>query len=927
MGTDSQEKRIVDETLTSLSRAEGGVDAVAGGVETSGEVGEEFVETDGVNPENRIGGPPKAGRTLGRMMNEDDGDTHADGDGDGSVLESHHPNQHQLPSNPSTLVQHLSSNYPHHPPPPQARRNSIATSFSGAVAKLFQPSKPRSSTNAQPPHPTHIAQPTAVHGSPARTPTASSSNSSVVSAHSSSPTPQRVPSALSAGVNRTNSATGSVQLRSGGTGMGAVNHPPNASPFRHHIPSSSSTNSIAASDPDHMPSNSRNRHSTVSHDGPEDPSYQQHQTHSTLVSADQDALAAALHQPPEMNAIESPKIVPLRNAPENTRGVKYENTGKVIGWGAEGTVRVVREGGQGGGLWAAKVFKTYPSRDVHLARARWEYIVGSRIRGHPNVVQVVDMAEEKSSGSGERDKGVAFTVMEYLPGGNLRHALSRGHLRTQATVDGIFVQVIRALLWVHGRGVAHRDVKLENVMWHPARREVKLTDLGNCEIFWAAPVTAASTSSVLQQDATNPDAVAPPGQFMDRGHGSKWSKPPQAQKEGTGGVDGDDFESGHMVNRGVRRPMKRSGAVGSISSGVSGNHRPGSRNSTATSEDGAPLPPQSFLQMVGVAPGQAGWYARSHLAALHTASEDRLGDGDKDNLEGAVPADETGRADIPGWLPPAIRPDTPVRLSFGVVGTNSYIAPEQFGGLGKDPSAGTDGWYDSRQVDVWMAGVAYIYLCTQKYPWNAATSTDHFYQTWLKKRTNAIIDNLGTNPGTHLAPPATHGPSISSFFSSSKTPAAEKIPESARIKDPAAAKEMIRWMLEPNPDKRATLVDVASSRWFRDMARRYDEEEEKLYKSGYGASSAIAPSRIGLPPARASIGSSAPSMDSTAADGNAKPGFLAGLGLVSGSVGDVLQAGGKAGAAAGKVKAMVGLGAETFEDDNEDEDEDDVTFR
>ncbi|KXS09155.1 kinase-like protein [Gonapodya prolifera JEL478] len=501
------------------------------------------------------------------------------------------------------------------------------------------------------------------------------------------------------------------------------------------------------------------------------------------------------------------------------------------------------------------------------------------------------MAEET-----DRRGGVAFTVMEYLPGGNLRHALSRGYLRTQAIVDGIFVQSVRALLWVHGVGVAHRDVKLENIMWHPARREVKLTDLGNCEIFWASTPTAP--------DPENPDAP----QFMDRGHGEKWSAPAVAA-EPIGGSE--SLEVGHMVNRGVRRPMRQlaGGAV-----------RPVSRASE--DEHGVPLGPQTYMQMVGLAPGQAGWYARSHLAALHTATEDSAAGGA--TWQGG---DAKGGPEVPGWLPPSLRAETPVRLSFGVVGTNSYIAPEQFGGLGKDPTAGTDGWYDSRQVDVWMAGVLYVYLCTQKYPWHAATSTDHFYQTWLKKRTNAVIDNLGNQPGTHLAPPQQHTPSLTSFFTKSNP--AEKIPESARMKDPQGAKEMIRWMLDPDADKRATLIDVANSKWFRDMARRYDEEEEKLYKSGYGASTAMAPSRIGLPAGRVSVGSSAPSTESgIPGDGQNKPGFLAGLGLVSGSVGDLLPGAKTGEAAAGKVKAMVGLGSETFEDDLDDDGgEDDVTFR
>src|SRR6185436_19237706 len=69
---------------------------------------------------------------------------------------------------------------------------------------------------------------------------------------------------------------------------------------------------------------------------------------------------------------------------------------------------------------------------------------------HPNVCTIHAV--------GETDDGRPFIAMELYEGESLKHRLRRGTLTVQEVV-AIGVQVTRALVAAHARGVVHRDVK------------------------------------------------------------------------------------------------------------------------------------------------------------------------------------------------------------------------------------------------------------------------------------------------------------------------------------------------------------------------------------------------------------------------------------------------------------------------------------
>jgi beta-lactam-binding protein with PASTA domain/tRNA A-37 threonylcarbamoyl transferase component Bud32 len=87
---------------------------------------------------------------------------------------------------------------------------------------------------------------------------------------------------------------------------------------------------------------------------------------------------------------------------------------------------------------------------------------------HPNVVNVFDQGQ---------DADMAYLVMEYLPGMNLRDLLrDYGKLTPEQTLD-ILEAVLSGLAAAHKAGIVHRDLKPENVLLADDGR-IKIGDFG-----------------------------------------------------------------------------------------------------------------------------------------------------------------------------------------------------------------------------------------------------------------------------------------------------------------------------------------------------------------------------------------------------------------------------------------------------------------
>ena len=103
---------------------------------------------------------------------------------------------------------------------------------------------------------------------------------------------------------------------------------------------------------------------------------------------------------------------------------------------------------------AVKILQaTGASGEEFLARFRREARAIAALR-HPNILTIYDYGEEE---------GIAYIVMEYVPGGTLKTRLT-GQPIDWPDVATLVIPVGRALAYAHSQGIVHRDVKPANVL-------------------------------------------------------------------------------------------------------------------------------------------------------------------------------------------------------------------------------------------------------------------------------------------------------------------------------------------------------------------------------------------------------------------------------------------------------------------------------
>jgi serine/threonine protein kinase len=146
---------------------------------------------------------------------------------------------------------------------------------------------------------------------------------------------------------------------------------------------------------------------------------------------------------------------------------------RALGRGAMGMIYEGTDGRPGQRV----AIKTLRSEDLQpseigeaIARFRREAQAGQRLR-HPNIVAVHEHGEQGS---------IAFIVMEYADGEDLKQVLARRRLTLQEAYE-VMKQVLVALDYSHRHGVVHRDIKPANVMVRPGPR-IQVMDFGIARI-------------------------------------------------------------------------------------------------------------------------------------------------------------------------------------------------------------------------------------------------------------------------------------------------------------------------------------------------------------------------------------------------------------------------------------------------------------
>lgn len=105
---------------------------------------------------------------------------------------------------------------------------------------------------------------------------------------------------------------------------------------------------------------------------------------------------------------------------------------------------------------------------------------------HPHIVPVHDYVEAD---------GLCLLVMEYLPGGTVWSRFTESGLTMDAAA-GVTMATCAALDWAHARGILHRDVKPENLMFSGAG-VLKVTDFGLAKVLGGPETLATRAGEVL----------------------------------------------------------------------------------------------------------------------------------------------------------------------------------------------------------------------------------------------------------------------------------------------------------------------------------------------------------------------------------------------------------------------------------------------
>lgn len=150
----------------------------------------------------------------------------------------------------------------------------------------------------------------------------------------------------------------------------------------------------------------------------------------------------------------------------------------LLGRGGMGSVWLVRDRKIGG---APRALKLIAGELAHQPRARDRFrreVLAMAQVVHPGAVAVLD--------ADSTDQGVAYLVMEYVPGASLNTRLSPGVPMPLDWIARLLAQLCDVLQEAHDRGIVHRDLKPSNLMLvagRPSGREqLKVVDFGIAKV-------------------------------------------------------------------------------------------------------------------------------------------------------------------------------------------------------------------------------------------------------------------------------------------------------------------------------------------------------------------------------------------------------------------------------------------------------------
>lgn len=151
---------------------------------------------------------------------------------------------------------------------------------------------------------------------------------------------------------------------------------------------------------------------------------------------------------------------------------RYGKFGKVLGSGAGGSVRLMKRSSDGV-TFAVKQFRarhSYESEREYNKKVTAEFCIGSTLH-HGNIIETMDLVNEK---------GNYYVVMEYAPY-DLFAIVMTGKM-SREEISCCTLQILNGVTYLHSMGLAHRDLKLDNVVVNE-HGIMKIIDFGSAAVF------------------------------------------------------------------------------------------------------------------------------------------------------------------------------------------------------------------------------------------------------------------------------------------------------------------------------------------------------------------------------------------------------------------------------------------------------------
>lgn len=170
-----------------------------------------------------------------------------------------------------------------------------------------------------------------------------------------------------------------------------------------------------------------------------------------------------------------PHQLPPANVPfadDHGLQTKYGKFGKVLGSGAGGSVRLIKRSVDGV-TFAVKQFRdrhTFESEREYSKKVTAEFCIGSTLH-HGNIIETLDIIHER---------GHWYEIMEYAPYDLFAIVMTGKMSREEVACS--FVQIVSGVSYLHSMGLAHRDLKLDNVVVNE-HGIMKLIDFGSAAVF------------------------------------------------------------------------------------------------------------------------------------------------------------------------------------------------------------------------------------------------------------------------------------------------------------------------------------------------------------------------------------------------------------------------------------------------------------